>query len=622
MRVLCVAEKNSIAKEVARILGGGRTRTRDTGCRYVKNYDFSCQLAGQQCTVTMTAVLGHITTVDFDAAHAWGKCPPGRLFEAPLVTRLAEDSEQRSRKIRDNIRKEARAADQLMIWTDCDREGEYIAWEIANAAHEGNARLAVAAAWRAVFSHLEEAHIVQAARAPQRIDMQQVEAVQCRMEFDLRVGVLFTRFLTNTYKAQNLVGVKDVVSYGTCQFPTLSFVVDRYLRVKSFTVEPFWYISMVALQGQKVTFSWARNHLFDKLFVAILYQRLFDAPPPLVSKVEAKPQSKWRPLPLTTVELQKCCARNFRMPAKTALDAAEQLYTAGFISYPRTETDQFPQLMDLRLYVGKQTQDTRWGQYAAALLSDKFSHPRSGRNNDGAHPPIYPVKYANVDSLRGAQKNVYEFIVRHFLACCSHDAKGRQTKVEVAWGSERFHAQGLDVYERNFLDVYPYVKWSSSEQLPTFKEGDQVNVHLCKLKEGKTSPPEYMTEPELIALMDANGIGTDATIAEHIDKIILRNYIVREKKGRLELLIPTTLGVSLIQGFDAVLADRISLSKPFLRRALEAYLKRIVSGEIDKGHVVAQLLPHYKEAFLESNRKANVIVETFRETTRRVSQQA
>lgn len=612
-----MAEKNSIAKEVAHILSGGSLRSRDLPWKYVKNYDFSYNFPGVGvCQVTMTAVSGHILATDFGPEYAWGKCIPGRLFDAPLLTKVAQEKDKRLAKIHDNIEREARNAQKLMIWTDCDREGEYIGWEIMHIAQKKNPRLNYDNTWRAQFSHLEPAHILQATQNPQKLNMKLVEAVECRKEFDLRVGLAFTRFLTNLFKSKSLIGEKDVVSYGTCQFPTLSFVVDRYTRVRSFIPEPFWYIDVsVAHETEKpVSLTWKRGHLFDKAVVGLIYLQLMRNPDAAtVSQMATKPTSHWKPLPLTTVELQKCCSKFFRMSAKQALDAAESLYTSGFISYPRTETDTFPDNMDLREYVAKQTGSGVWGNYARGLLDGAMRKPRGGKHDDKAHPPIYPVKFTTMDLLSADQRKVYEFIVRRFLACCSEDARGLQTKVEVSWLGESFSASGLQVTERNFLDIYTYSDWKSSARLPQFQVGDAVKIHSAKVKEGKTSPPNYMTETELIALMDANGIGTDATIAEHIDKILLRNYIVRQKSGKSEIFVPTSLGISLIQAFDAILLDRVSLLKPFLRRALENFLQKISRGEITREGVIQQLLPLYKEAFFESNQKSHIVVAKFHE---------
>lgn len=102
------------------------------------------------------------------------------------------------KKIASNIKREARDADYLMIWTDCDREGEYIGWEIWQEAKRGNRRIEGDQVYRAVFSHLERQHILNAARNPNRLDMKSVHAVGTRIEIDLRAGVTFTRLLTET----------------------------------------------------------------------------------------------------------------------------------------------------------------------------------------------------------------------------------------------------------------------------------------------------------------------------------------------------------------------------------------------------------------------------------------
>jgi DNA topoisomerase-3 len=164
---------------------------------------------------------------------------------------------------------------------------------------------------------------------------------------------------------------------GSCQFPTLGFVVDRYFRVKNFVSEPFWSIRVTHKQENKngkksglnqqpitVNFTWARNHLFDRLAAVILYERCLSAKTAEVIKMQRRPTSKWKPLPLTTVELQKMGSTYLRMNSHRVMQIAEELYTKGFISYPRTETDQFDTGMNLRALVQKQTQSQAWGQFA------------------------------------------------------------------------------------------------------------------------------------------------------------------------------------------------------------------------------------------------------------------
>ena len=122
-------------------------------------------------------------------------------------------------------------------------------------------------------------------------------------------------------------------------------------------------------------------------------------------------------------------------------------------------------------------------------------------------------------------------MVRRFLPCCSEDAKDESTTVEIEYGGEIFFTNGLIVLERNYLDVYPYEKWTSSQPLPRFNLHETFEPTEANMTHGETTAPGYLTEPELISLMDANGIGTDATIAEHITKIKEREYVMTQARA-------------------------------------------------------------------------------------------
>lgn len=564
----------------------------------MKNYkfDYDFQRWGRS-SVTFTCVAGHILKQDFHERYRkWESCPPADLFDAPIQTFV----DSKNQPVASNIEQQARYSDVLFIWTDCDREGEHIGTEIRGIALKGNPRLEV---YRARFSNIERAHIIQAARNPIALDDRQAAAVAARMELDLRLGAAFTRMQTKAI--QDMIprtgDKKPIISYGSCQFPTLGFVVDRYLRVRNFVPETFWLIKVThEKNGILVKFNWKRNHLFDRMAVIVIYERCLLAKTAKVTKMQKKPTKKWKPLPLTTVELQKNGSRFLRMTSQEVMQAAENLYNNGWISYPRTETDQFDKGMDLRKLVEKQQQDNRWGQFANGLMNGGFNQPRNGRNNDKAHPPIHPVNWVAPTALANdKERKVYEFVVRRFLACCSEDAVGEATDVEIDYGSEIFAAHGLTVIARNYLDVYPYDKWESSQNLPQYAVGEILEPKEATMTDGKTTAPSYLTEPELIALMDANGIGTDATMAEHIAKIKEREYVVAQPKGGgaaggggrgrgrggargrggrggaaqcggggtsgVQEFIPTTLGIALIEGYDNV-GFETSLSKPFLRK--------------------------------------------------------
>ncbi|KAH6654346.1 DNA topoisomerase [Truncatella angustata] len=652
MRVLCVAEKPSIAKAVAGHLSGGSQQVRNTRDKYIKNYTFDYDF-GQgwgNCSVTMTAVLGHLTTTQFTAEYKdWKFPPPDSLFNAPVVTTIVEDKTN----VANNIEQQAKYCQGLCIWTDCDREGEHIGHEICEAAKKGNSRIQIK---RAKFSNIERAHILNAARNLVLLDEKQVNAVSARIELDLRIGYAFTRYLTNNLRPLGgpLANPKLVLSYGSCQFPTLGFVVDRYFRVQNFKPEPFWSIKVMhKREGIDVNFIWTRGRLFDRGSAIVLYERCLSAKMAEVIKVQEKPTKRWKPLPFTTVELQKLATRFLHMSGQEAMTAAESLYNKGFISYPRTETDRFDSGMNLRALVQKQIIDQRWGHFAQNLVDGGFNQPRQGRNDDKAHPPIHPIAHVSAAALNNEnEKKIYELVARRFLACCSDDAKGMATDIDILYGEEAFHAHGVVVLERNYLDVYVYDKWTATVQLPRFTVGERFEPFEALMAGGRTTAPSYLTEADLIALMDANGIGTDATMAEHIQRIQDRQYVSVVSRTRRQAddgdeeedhpppapagrggrgsgghgrgrggqagtntrrgassqmeFIPTQLGVALIEGFDRMNFDT-SLGKPFLRKEMELKMKAICEGRKTRQAVLNESISQYRQVYNQSQEKLNVL---------------
>ncbi|GAV29059.1 hypothetical protein PMKS-002538 [Pichia membranifaciens] len=636
MKVLCVAEKNKISKSVSASLSRNNFQSRNTKSKYVKNYSFRFNFPQWgDCDVIMTAVSGHIMQKEIPSDYGWGKVPNDSLFKCPIVTRYGDDN---AKKIAENISELAKSSDVLMIWTDCDREGEYIGWEILKAAQEGNSSFTLDNVYRARFSHLESKHIYSAACNPVRLDKLAIDAVDTRMEIDLRTGYCFTRLLTDSFRnviksdsvdddnnngnsTKNKKKNDKMISYGNCQFPTLGFVVDRFRRIKYFKEEEFWGIDLnLKKDRKKFPFIWERNRLFDRLQTVCIYQNCINEQSDnvVVKHVSTNPTTRYAPLPLTTVELQKDCSRYFKFSAKDTLQVAENLYTKGLISYPRTETDSFPRSMDFRHFITMQTASSEWGEYSSSLLNEtnhKFRVPRRGKHDDEAHPPIHPVGYA--DNLTGKEKTIYEYVVRRFLASCSLDATGSMTSIKVQWATETFHSTGLVVLERNYLDIFKWDHWDSSKKgLPNVAVGEHIQISDATISSGKTAPPQPLTETELISLMDVNGIGTDATIADHIDKILTREYIIKQKlgsgKSSKEVFHPTILGYGLADGFGKLGFNNISLTKPFMRKDMENDLADICQGSKPKGQVLKETLDVYRDAYTITDEKVSTLVNAYK----------
>ena len=581
-------------------------------------------------TMITTSVRGHLASQDFGPRYGWQQCPPVALFDAPIETTYREDMEP----LRMMLKGRAQACGALILWLDCDREGEAIADEVRTVCLEGNRSLR-ANVFRAKFSTVMPQEINRALRTLGRVNEAWVQAVQARSEHDLRVGAAFTRFQTLRLQ-RKFEGFRDrgVVSYGPCQFPTLGFVVERWARIETFLPEDFWTIDMSirvvpddagggGIEGRDddgaprppppsqqrgssrpIHFSWRRGRLYDRLATLVLYESCLDAREASVTALTGRPKNKWRPVPLATVELQKRASRYLRIGSEVVMSAAEELYNQGYISYPRTETERFrSEFEHTPLIQSLQAVGGEIGNYASKLLTDNhFQTPRAGQNDDNAHPPITPAKAVDPQTIQDPrQRGIYTLVVKHYLACCSRDAMGKETTLTVQMASEEFNARGLMIIERNWLEIYsPWERWSTGQgELPRLQIGSRITPSTLLMKEGRTQPPQPISEVELISLMDRNGIGTDATIAQHITTILEREYA--EKDGSLRFH-PTKLGIALVEGYNSM---GYQLNKPDLRREMEAECNLVAAGRKTKGQIMGPILTKMRECFERANTEAH-----------------
>uniref|UniRef100_A0A158R560 DNA topoisomerase n=1 Tax=Syphacia muris TaxID=451379 RepID=A0A158R560_9BILA len=604
MRALFVAEKNDAAKGIAAILSRGTALRRESHSRWNKIYQFTAEILNQQrCTVVLTSVAGHLLQHQFPQSHKnWISTPMKTLFDVPIQKSIIPGMEDIKRTLMEEIRN----SDILVIWTDCDREGEDIGAEIVTVCKEVKPRIDV---FRARFSEITQAAIWRAVNSLCRLDQRMVDAVECRSELDLRIGAAFSRLQTLHLRekfATIFQEHNEVVSYGSCQFPTLGFVVERYKAIQNFITEQFWKLEVHhKYDNFDVEFTWERGRLFDQRVVQVLHDICEEDDNAHVVSVTKKPKSRWRPIALDTVELEKLAVRKLHISAKDAMYVAEKLYTKGYISYPRTETNKFPSNLNLLPFVEHQTANADWGEFAQSVLTGGIT-PRNGTKSDEAHPPIHPLKFASHNELIGLEWAIYELVVRHFLACISTNATGQETSVNISLGGEEFYATGLVIDDYGYLKVYKYDKWND-KTLPMYTEGQVLSDYKVVMKDGYTQPPPLLNEADLIGLMEKYGIGTDATHAEHIEKIKKRQYATLNKENRF---LPGYLGLALVDGYDNM---GFAMSKPHLRANLESQLKQICRGEKSRVEVLKEQIDKYKRIFEQTEDKIVMISNAFRQ---------
>lgn len=542
IRVLNVAEKPSVAKAVAGILSKNQgLRVREGRSRFNKIFEFSYVIQGQPCLMLMTSVTGHLMELEFEERYRkWHSCDPADLYQAPVRKHVPEDKLD----IKRTLDEEARNCQWLVLWLDCDREGENIAFEVIEVCTGANRHLTI---WRARFSALIDREIHESVQNLVRPNHLFADAVDVRQEIDLRIGASFTRFQTMLLRDAFMLDFATddrnlVLSYGPCQFPTLGFIVERYWEIQSHEPEEFWTINCSHnLPEGTATFNWMRGHMFDYTCAVILYEMCIQDSVATVTKVKNQEKLKYPPHPLNTIEMEKRASRYFRMSSEHTMKVAEDLYQAGFISYPRTETDGFSERTNLQTIVQEQQGHPVWGRYAQRLLdpgAGLWRNPSGGGHDDKAHPPIHPTKFSAGESGWSQDHHrLYELVVRHFLACVSQPAVGAETTVDIDIAGESFSTSGRVIIARNYLDVYRFESWGGSV-IPTYTFGQQFVPTTLTLDSGVTRPPPLLTEADLLNCMDKAGIGTDATMHDHIKKLLDRFYATKDSNTRFS---PTNL---------------------------------------------------------------------------------
>jgi DNA topoisomerase-3 len=386
--VLSVAEKPSVAKELAAIISRQNVDAvkRPGISPYNPVFDIqNCLFMNSPARMIVTSVTGHLMEIEFAAAYkGWSSCQPVELFTAPISKTVKKEGEN----IQRTLIREAKQSTILLLWLDCDLEGENIAYEVIKVCTDANPRLDV---YRARFSALVERDIYRTLKFPDRPNEKMNDAVDARQEIDLRIGAAFTRFQTlRLQKKFENVG-NSVISFGPCQFPTLGFVVERSAKIKAFRPETFWCINCShefenpdkAGSKLSINFNWERTRVYDQYTCTVLYEMCVEGGgSAVVTQCNERPTSKQRPVPMNTIDFQMRASRLLHMSSEHAMGIAESLYQRGILSYPRTETNFFQAGIDLQGLVSDHRHHPDWGPYAAQLM-DNLANP-NGNNNNGA----------------------------------------------------------------------------------------------------------------------------------------------------------------------------------------------------------------------------------------------
>jgi len=302
----------------------------------------------------------------------------------------------------------------------------------------------------------------------------------------------------------------------------------------------------------------------------------------VVEGFDEKHENVSRPTPLRTDDMIRDLAKITGSSAARILDIAEDLYAEGYISYPRTDTNRYKLDFDY-------SQPLKASCRGLEVRVEAVFNPRQGRLDDGAHTPIYPVQPYLGEDVR---RTVWEYVARRFLANGFYqDAVRCLRRADIKVGPALLKASGSYTVDPGFYMVYPYFK-PEEDPIPSLEKNEKLRIASLKLHEGSTKPPERLTEPELLKILEENGIGTDATRASYPKLILDRGYAVKEGKT----FKPTELGMKLIDLLESVDEKLIT---PDTRRMVEELMAMIDSGGISYDEALDKALREYEELFIK-----------------------
>lgn len=238
----------------------------------------------------------------------------------------------------------------LVLWLDCDREGENICFEVMSCIphiRERNIK-------RAKFSAITDKDIKEAMRTLGEPNKLESLAVDARQELDLRIGCAFTRYQTKFFQGKYGDLDSGCISYGPCQTPTLGFCVERHDQIAQFKPEKYWRINLgIVVSGSGTVYAdWQRGRIFDNAIANIFFKKIKGQSKAIVDRVTKKSKAKQRPTALNTVEMLRVGSSKLGIGPSQTMVHAERLYTQGYISYPRTETTHYSENYDFRPIVG------------------------------------------------------------------------------------------------------------------------------------------------------------------------------------------------------------------------------------------------------------------------------
>ena len=618
---LVVAEKTNAAENIAKELGVGTKKDKVYNtpvCRFTRE--------GEEWVAM--GLRGHILAVDFPRELQWredqgwfGVDEEGEVFPASLPSTLAHPPFEKVRKpftkegvdikgwkvpslpylvwapvVKKPAEKEiirtlknlAKKADEVIIATDFDREGELIGSDAVSMVRQVNEDVPVVRARYSSFTKPELEHAF-ARENLVAVDDDLAAAGESRQFIDLIWGAVLTRYLTMA----KFGGLGNVRSAGRVQTPTLALVARREKERQAFVPEDYWVVRGTAAtqKGEEFKVAHATARFKDEATATSAYQDAKAAGKARVTDVVKKTRKGTIQTPFNTTSLQTAAAAEGLTPART-MRIAESLYMSGLISYPRVDNTVYPETLDLSEVVTMLKGVPQYSNYCDELLAAQPLKATRGKQETTDHPPIYPTGVGDPDKLRPEEWKLYNLIARRFLATLSEQPVIEGTKVTLDAGGQTFTASGDVLVKPGYRAIYPYGS-KKDEQLPAISVGQEVDLTSLDLEAKQTEPPARYSQGKLVQEMERLGLGTKSTRASIIERLYEVKYL---KNDPIE---PSQLGMAIIDALECYAAH---ITTPEMTSELEGDMTKVAEGKASQDAVVdhsRELLASLLEGLIE-----------------------
>jgi DNA topoisomerase-1 len=513
------------------------------------------------------------------------------------------------KKVLDQIKKDAKGADEVYLALDLDREGEAIAWHIREyiAPVQKNVK-------RIIFNEITKSAIQSAINRPGDLDMQKVDAQQARRILDRLVGYKISPVLWQIFYYG--------LSAGRVQTVGLRLVCERENEIEAFNAEEYWTVEGILLpgeggelpvkliekQGKKVDL---KNQTDTDAVVADLRKADYQ-----VTSVERKERKRNPQPPYITSTMQRDAARRLRFSAKKIMMLAQQLYEGvdvgngdrvGLITYMRTDS----------VRISDQAQSTARDYIADSFgqeyRPDKLRVYKTSSKAQDAHEAIRPSDITRTpESLKGSMSKdlhaLYELIWRRFLASQMESARYDTTEILVKAGDYTLKANGRVMTFPGFLAVYEEQLSDEGGELPPVSDGETLKLKNIDGTQHFTEPPPRYTEASLIKDLEDKGIGRPSTYANIVSIIQDREYS-EKKEGRLH---PTVLGRQVWKTLERFFPEVFDTS---FTAQMEQELDKVEGGEFKWQAVVGDFYGPFKESLDQIDEKKERLKSELQEET-------